>query len=288
MFKQVYYFIISVLLIACHAKKAVVTTTTKPPAKPKVVQVVNQPSNNQEDKSKAVLPTEVIVSTSKTKVSAEIIGEYVLTYKNIAMNNMKTYGIPASIVLAQGILESGSGRGDLAQSANNHFGIKCHENWTGETVKHDDDAAQECFRKYSKPEESYKDHALFLTSRPRYAGLFQLAKGDYKAWARGLKAKGYATDPKYPDKLIYYIEKYYLYQYDNQVLGIKTVLPPATQVTPSKTATITSNPDLYEVVKGDTLYSLSKRFNISMEKLKELNPVLENGLHLGDQLKVKE
>jgi flagellum-specific peptidoglycan hydrolase FlgJ len=289
MYKHLYYFFIAtVFLIGCKSKQTVVTT--KPTVKPKVVETSKIPTVSQETTTKPTTSSEVIVSTSKTKVSSEIIAEYVLAYKNIAMSNMKSHGIPASIILAQGILESGSGKGDLALTANNHFGIKCHENWKGETIKHDDDAPQECFRKYQKPDESYRDHSLFLTGRPRYAGLFQLDKGDYKGWAKGLRAKGYATDPKYPDKLIYYIEKYKLYYYDNQVLGIKNIEPElsiVTTKTPSNSQVSISNPDRYEVVKGDTLYNISKRFNVSMEKLKEMNPVLENGLHLGDRLILK-
>ncbi len=290
MFKKVALFSIVILLVGCHAKKtAVYTPTTRNRVPVKIVTTL--PTTNKTVVAKSDAPAEVIVSTSKTKVSAEKIAEYVEKYKKIAMSNMKTYGIPASIILAQGILESGSGYGDLALTANNHFGIKCHENWTGDSVRHDDDSPQECFRKYPKADESFKDHAVFLTGRPRYAGLFQLGKGDYKSWAKGLRAKGYATDPKYPEKLIYYIDKYKLHQYDNDVLGIKNepifqdTIPVIVKNTPIISTQLA---DIYEVVKGDTLYSLSKRFNVSMEKLKEMNPVLENGLHLGDQLKIKE
>src|SRR4029079_11478462 len=128
------------------------------------------------------------IATSKTMTTNEITKAYIAQYSAVAMSNMKTYGIPASIILAQGILESGAGKGDLALTANNHFGIKCHNDWTGDSVNHDDDAEQECFRKYIDPSESYKDHALFLTSRPRYTNLFALPKDDYKAWAKMLRA----------------------------------------------------------------------------------------------------
>ena len=121
--------------------------------------------------------------------------EYIAFFKGVAIHEMKLYGIPASITLAQGILESGSGRGRLARDANNHFGIKCHD-WTGPRVYHDDDRAQECFRKYNDPNQSYRDHSLFLAKRKRYANLFKHKATDYKAWARGLKKAGYATDPK--------------------------------------------------------------------------------------------
>ena len=139
--------------------------------------------------------------------------DYIAFFKAVAIHEMKLYGIPASITLAQGILESGSGKGRLARQANNHFGIKCHD-WTGPRIYHDDDRAQECFRKYNDPSQSYRDHSLFLAKRKRYADLFKHKITDYKAWARGLKKAGYATDPQYPKKLISLIERYKLYRYD--------------------------------------------------------------------------
>ena len=138
---------------------------------------------------------------------------YINQYGDIAVEKMQEYGIPASITLAQGILESGAGQSRLAVEGNNHFGIKCH-NWTGETIHHDDDALQECFRKYTHAEESFRDHSLFLTTRDRYASLFLLEKTDYAAWAKGLKDAGYATDPNYPQRLIKIIEDYELHKYD--------------------------------------------------------------------------
>jgi len=123
---------------------------------------------------------------------------YIATYKDIAIEKMKEYKIPASITLAQGILESGSGNSKLATEGNNHFGIKCHKDWTGKKIYVDDDELHECFRKYKKAEDSYRDHSLFLTQRGRYSFLFDLDITDYKAWAKGLKQAGYATNPKYP------------------------------------------------------------------------------------------
>jgi LysM repeat protein len=139
--------------------------------------------------------------------------EYVEMYKDMAIREMHTSKIPASIKLAQAILESGSGNSTLASDANNHFGIKCH-GWRGESVRADDDAPQECFRKYDNPDQSFKDHSAFLTSRPRYAALFDLKITDYKGWARGLKKAGYATNPRYADLLIKIIEDLELYKYD--------------------------------------------------------------------------
>ncbi len=142
--------------------------------------------------------------------------EFVQQYKHIAIREMERTGIPASITLAQGILESACGESELARKANNHFGIKCHD-WTGDTYTMDDDAKDECFRKYKHPEQSWIDHSEFLLSRPRYAGLFRLKSTDYKAWARGLKAAGYATNPKYADLLIRIIEEERLHQYDRYI-----------------------------------------------------------------------
>lgn len=144
--------------------------------------------------------------------------QYIETYKEAAMYNMRHKKVPASITLAQGLLESGSGNSDLATLANNHFGIKCHD-WKGETYHKDDDAPNECFRKYPSVQDSYADHADFLRSRPRYAKCFQLEITDYKGWARELKAAGYATLPTYAEKLIETIEKYRLMDFDRMVAG---------------------------------------------------------------------
>lgn len=151
---------------------------------------------------------------TQEKISVE---EYIITYKETAIDKMRTYGIPASVTLAQGILESGSGNSELARKANNHFGIKCHKEWTGKTYHMDDDARDECFRNYSSPDESYRDHSLFLTSRDRYADLFKLDVTDYKGWAHGLKKAGYATNPRYPQLLIKIIEENMLFEFDRGI-----------------------------------------------------------------------
>lgn len=145
------------------------------------------------------------------------VDEYIMTYKDVAIEKMEEYGIPASITLAQGILESGSGNSELARKANNHFGIKCHKGWKGKTFHMDDDARDECFRRYKNPDESYRDHSIFLTTRDRYADLFKLKTTDYKGWARGLKKAGYATNPRYPHLLIRIIEENHLYEFDKGV-----------------------------------------------------------------------
>ena len=157
-------------------------------------------------------------------------------------------------------------------------------------MRHDDDAAQECFRKYDNPSESFKDHALFLTGRSRYAKLFTLSKSDYKAWARGLRAAGYATDPKYPDKLISYIERYGLNEYDNMALDANYV-PNEKQLvqdlTVSTKRVVSSNLGSYVVQKGDTLYSISRKFELRVEELKQKNNLVDNTISIGQQLVVK-
>lgn len=143
---------------------------------------------------------------------------YFNKYKNIAIREMQRYGIPASITLAQGVLESGAGNSRLATVANNHFGIKCHD-WTGPSISHDDDEQGECFRVYGSAIESFEDHSKFLRGRRRYSSLFQLARTDYRGWAYGLKRAGYATNPAYANSLIDIIELYRLYEYDTMTLG---------------------------------------------------------------------
>ncbi|MBN2173350.1 MAG: glucosaminidase domain-containing protein [Bacteroidales bacterium] len=140
--------------------------------------------------------------------------EYIEMYKDIAIEEMNTFGIPASITLAQGILESSHGNSTLAKKANNHFGIKCHKGWNGKTYHMDDDAHNECFRQYKSSYESYKDHSIFLSTRDRYAFLFELDISDYEGWANGLKKAGYATNPNYPQLLIKIIEDHELFKYD--------------------------------------------------------------------------
>ena len=293
MFKKIFFLFIIVTLISCNATKSPIVTSKKAPTTKKPVantyrkKVVAKPVPiKRNSQSSADQDDEVIESTSRTVVSNDVIGSYVAQYKNIAMSNMKTYGIPASIILAQGILESGAGRGDLAQTANNHFGIKCHAGWTGDSVRHDDDASQECFRKYNEAAESYRDHALFLTGRSRYASLFNLSKSDYQAWANGLRSAGYATDPRYPQKLISYIERYDLGQYDALVLGNRYI--PTENNTGTRTvvanAVYDPNRSYHEVQKGDTLYSISKKYNVLITDLKIKNNLSENTISIGQKL----
>lgn len=159
----------------------------------------------------------ISLSSYSQKITPRIsYSDYIDKYKDISVRKMHEFKIPASITLAQGLLESGSGNSDLAVNANNHFGIKCHKEWTGMTYIMDDDEKNECFRKYESPEESFNDHSLFLTSRPRYSGLFSLEMHDYKGWAHGLKAAGYATNPRYAELLIKIIEEHQLFLFDKE------------------------------------------------------------------------
>ena len=153
--------------------------------------------------------------------SSQVIKDYILKFKEIAIEEMKRTGVPAAITLAQGIHETSAGQSVLVLKSNNHFGIKCKSEWTGPSVSHDDDARGECFRKYSSPFDSYKDHSDFLTSRSHYSSLFQLDPTDYEAWAKGLKKAGYATNPKYPQILIKLIEDYGLQDYTLIAMGEK-------------------------------------------------------------------
>jgi hypothetical protein len=145
------------------------------------------------------------------------VDQYINKYKDLAIQEMRIYRIPASIILAQGIEESGNGNSELARKANNHFGVKCQDNWTGETIHKDDETKNECFRKYKTVEESFNDHCEFIKNRTRYSFLFDYKSNDYQSWAKGLKTAGYATNPKYPEKLINNIEKYKLDKFDFDV-----------------------------------------------------------------------
>ena len=155
------------------------------------------------------------VAQSNNNITVEQkIKRYIKLYAPIARKQMKVYKIPASITMAQGILESGYGEATLAKKGNNHFGIKCHKDWKGKKIFHDDDEENECFRSYRNPVKSYKDHSLFLVNRDRYRFLFDLNSKDYRSWAEGLKKAGYATDPEYSKKLISLIERFRLTRLD--------------------------------------------------------------------------
>lgn len=206
--------------------------------------------------------------------------EYIKKYAAIAVREMHTYHIPASITLAQGILESGNGKSELASKSNNHFGIKCHTEWQGKRVYHDDDEKGECFRKYKYVSSSFKDHSLFLTQRSRYNFLFSYKVTDYENWAHGLRKAGYATDPQYPAKLIRIIEDYKLHEFDR--IQKEGYIYQSTIEEGEETNT--DEVLYYKVQKGDTLYSISRKFNITITALKDLNGLKSNDLAIDQKL----
>ncbi len=272
MINKSYFFILLFLIVSCHTNKSVIQTTKRSSTATKVSK------KTIEKKASVYTPkTETLEAKSKIKVTTEMIMTYINNYKTVAQSNMKKYGIPASIILGQALLESGSGTGSLCVQANNHFGIKCSSDWSGESVTHNDDAANECFRKYKNPYDSFGDHAVFLTAKKRYAALFNLDKTDYKSWATGLKDAGYATDPQYPAKLITLIEKYQLYQYDNVLANLSY----NNDSNSSKTKLISRE---HFVTKGDTLYSISKKYDVPIEDLKRNNNILENEIAIGQSI----
>ena len=197
---------------------------------------------------------------------------YIHKYKDLAIEQQHKYKIPASITLAQGLLESGAGMSDLAKRPNNHFGIKCHD-WKGKRVYHNDDLRGECFRKYDAVKDSYEDHSKFIALRPRYASLFQLNIRDYRGWAKGLQKCGYATDKKYANKLIKVIEEYELYEYDSA----KRKKAPTKDNTSTPTIRYTiyrSNGLLYvHARRGDSLEEIARNTGISVRKLSKFNEI---------------
>lgn len=201
---------------------------------------------------------------------------YINQYRDLAIEQMLKFKIPASITLAQGLLESGAGYSELATKGNNHFGIKCH-GWTGRKTYHDDDEAQECFRAYNNVYESYEDHSLLLSRQPRYRSLFSLDGDDYKGWAHGLKKCGYATSPTYAQKLIGIIELYKLQQYDKAKKYDRFMESRTYKDSPSAKGGIlhpihSYNKNYYVVVKqGDTFRSLGKELGLSYRKIARYN-----------------
>lgn len=221
-------------------------------------------------------------ASAQTRIRAYEI--YIDTYSDIAVEHMRTYKIPASVTLAQGLLESGAGLSDLARRSNNHFGIKCHRNWTGPKVYAPDDGPNDCFRKYRTVEDSYKDHSEFLAYGARYKVLFELSVTDYKGWARGLQRTGYATDRAYANKLIKLIEDYELYRFDdkNYRKGRSRKERKAVRETEAAKVTWTHQPYkthglVYVVaIDGDSFASIANEFNFNEKDLLKYNEVPED------------
>ena len=200
---------------------------------------------------------------------------YIDQYRDLAIQEMLKYNIPASITLAQGLLESGAGKSELATKGNNHFGIKCN-GWKGRTIHHDDDLSQECFRAYDNALQSFEDHSKFLVNGSRYRSLFSLKRTDYKGWAKGLKAAGYATNPAYADRLISLIELYKLYQYDNAKDYDKFMVRHSSIDQPKKGNELHPihiyNKNYYvQARKGDSFKSIAEEIGISYRKLAKYN-----------------
>jgi Muramidase (flagellum-specific) len=240
--------------------------------------------------------------------NSPIVKQYIETYKDIAIAEMQRTGVPASITLAQGIHETEAGQSDLVRASNNHFGIKCKGNWTGETVFHDDDARGECFRKYNDPADSYRDHSDFLRTRPNYSFLFQLDPTDYEGWARGLKKAGYATNPKYASILIKLINDYHLQDYtliamnkkpatDDIILAKNSVKANDYQEpAPINTVVSRVRPDYPQgifrinettvvfVPKGTAFLKIANDYNISLSRLFDFNDMSATDIANDDQL----
>ena len=237
----------------------------------------------------------VLVTTAYAQHRQTSYNNYIKQYAPLAVEQMKQHNVPASITLAQGLLESGAGLSTLSRKSNNHFGIKCGGGWRGRGVRANDDAPNECFRAYRKVEDSYEDHSLFLVGNQRYASLFKLKKTDYKSWARGLKKAGYATDPSYANKLITIIETYDLYKYDND--GMSKREAKKWQKLLKKKPWLANPHDVYianglaYVIArdGDTFQLLGGEFEIGWKKLVKYNDLQRDyTLEEGDIIYLKE
>ena len=238
--------------------------------------------NNKQYKSKknqkSIKQSPVVENKDQKITSFDRAELYIKTYSSVAKSEMNKYGIPASITLAQGLLESGLGIGYLAKNANNHFGIKCHKNWKGGRIYYDDDEKGECFRVYLNPLESYYDHSIFLKDRNRYSFLFDLKSNDYIGWAKGLKKAGYATDPKYSTKLINLIERYNLSRFDKSNFKRAS----SNKYEEKKYRLI-----IHQVEKGDTLFSISRKYNVDIKDLIDQNNITNKTIYIGQNISIK-
>lgn len=253
----------------------------------------------QNQVAKPTVPVKTIDKVASTGPSSikSPAESYIERFKSIAISEMNGSGIPASITLAQGILESANGNSRLAKEANNHFGIKCTTEWKGNTIFQDDDNKDDCFRVYKSPEESFRDHTEFL-KRKRYAPLFELDKNDYRGWANGLKTAGYATNPRYAELLISLVERYDLSRFDRMenerektIREDKVMKEIAINIPTEKKQETVKSPivmKIYEVRSGDTLTSVSKQFTVSVADLKALNGLENSNLVPGQLLLVSK
>lgn len=266
--------VIALVLVSCGTKRSAVLT---------------KPTDTSVEGPTSATPG----ATSETGIS------YIDRYKDVAIDEMYRYGIPASIKLAQAILESGNGKSYLATRANNHFGIKCGGSWPGRSVSRPDDTSNDCFRVYKSAEESFRDHSQFLL-RKRYEKLFSLKKDDYKGWAKGLKDAGYATNPRYPQLLIDLIERYNLHQYDQaeqpreviaRVEEVEEVIQEKVEEKPEVVNEEIKQPvamQIYEVKATDTLSAIAKRYDLTMDEIKILNGLESESVSVGQLLVVSK
>ncbi|MCR9226039.1 MAG: glucosaminidase domain-containing protein [Flavobacteriaceae bacterium] len=273
-----YVLIVALLLSSCGAKKRRSTQKKGAPVVVKTEKPTTKTTNDLDAEETLDLFPMPEDTGRFERFPISDTEDYIDNFAEIAQYEMRAFGIPASITLAQGILESGSGRGELTLKTNNHFGIKCHTGWQGEFDFHDDDAKGECFRKYNHPMYSFRDHSIFLSTRSRYAFLFNYRRDDYRKWAHGLRQAGYATDRRYPEKLIAIIERYQLHEYDEAV--VETGLSPVRQ--PKQYDVFT-----HTVEKGDTLYAISRRYDISVDELRRLNNLNDNIISIGQVLNIR-
>jgi LysM repeat protein len=214
-----------------------------------------------------VVSCSVSKQTVQTSGTKDAYSAYIVKYSGMAVEQMKQYGIPASITLAQGLLESDAGRSSLATKCNNHFGIKCHSDWTGRKMYHDDDERHECFRCYRSADESFRDHSLFLVNGARYKSLFKLSVTDYKGWAKGLKAAGYATSPTYATKLIEIIERYGLDRYDSKTgVRLKAGQLPHQPL-------LVNGQRCVRLREGETLKDIAREYSMQLRLLRRFNEV---------------
>jgi flagellum-specific peptidoglycan hydrolase FlgJ len=289
----VYLLVVAVLLSACSSRKKTVYTKprqannpvydTKPRVDPRAREEARRSNERVQKENQQVISTPVNYT----------VATYIERFKAIAIKEMNLYGIPASVTLSQGLLESGFGNGELARVANNHFGIKCTSDWKGRSYYKDDDRPDDCFRVYNNPEESYRDHSEFL-KRKRYAKLFELDKNDYVGWAYGLKEAGYATNPQYPQLIINTIKKYSLDQYDRPEGEIQKIRREDRVFTEINQNVAKAAKDsisraiqgsrFHTIATGDTLYNISKRYGLTVDELKSLNNMLDNNIKIGQQL----
>jgi len=310
--KAVYLIIILFSFTSCLPRHEVIRSTDNRQADGRPAD--NRQADNRVAAAEPPRTGSSTTSPSTLKPGTSLAGiNYIEKYRNIAIEEMELHGIPASIKLAQGLLESGNGSSRLAREANNHFGIKCTGDWVGGRIFHDDDEENDCFRVYQHAEESFRDHSHFLLRR-RYEKLFTLDKRDYRAWAAGLKEAGYATNPRYPELLVDLIERYELYQYD-QVRGERTAASQseigqpkamvmdnkpienmhkenvATQTGAVESHTVNKTPvamKIHEVTEGETAAIIASRYGITLQELLTVNGLRSQDLHRGQLLIVSK